>query len=114
MSIRNVSGRGAAVHATKTGDAIAAISGLKIFVQQVHLAVTTASSGGTGIVTLRDGTGGTVLWQASAAAVGTWNIQLSNNPDWGYPLTSGNALSVEVSGATTDADAFAIATGIAQ
>lgn len=110
---QNVSGRAAVAHAGKTGDAIAAVTGAKIFVQQVHLAVTAASSGGTGIVTLRDGTGGTVIWQASAAAVGTWNIQFSANPAYGYPLTSGNALSLEVSGATTDATAFAVATGVA-
>lgn len=111
---RNVSGRGAVADTTaEAADVIAAITGAKIFVQQVHVAVTTASSGGTGIITLRDGTGGAILWQASAAATGTWNVQLSCNPAFGYPLTTGNALSLEVSGATTEATGFAIATGIA-
>ena len=112
--LQNVSGRAAVAHGSKTGAAIAAITSTTIFVQQVHVAVTTASSGGTGIITLRDGTAGTVIWQASAAAAATWNIQISNNPEYGYPLTSGNALSLEVSGGTTDATGFAIATGVAQ
>src|SRR3990167_2043083 len=111
---QNVSGRGAVTEAAKTADAIAAVTGKVIFVQQVHVAITTAATGGGGIITLRDGTGGTVIWQAVATALATWNIELSTNPAFGYPLTSGNALSVEVSGAVTDdANAFAIATGIA-
>jgi hypothetical protein len=113
QAYRKVNGRASVLNATKTGDLIAAISGKQIVVQQVHLAVTAASSGGTGIVTLRDGTGGTVLWQATAAAVANFNIQLSADPTNGYPLTSGNALSLEVSGGSTEASAFAIATGIA-
>jgi hypothetical protein len=112
--LTNVSGRAAVSDGTKAASALAAVTGKVIFVQHVYVAITTASSGGTGIVTLRDGVAGTVLWQASAAATNTWNIDLSENPDWGYPLTSGNALSLEVSGATTDATGFAIAIGIAQ
>lgn len=112
-SYQNVSGRAAVSESTQAADLLAAVAGKKIFVQQVHVAVTTASSGGTGIITLRDGTGGTVIWQASAAAAATWNITLSTNHDFGYPLTAGTALSLEVSGGDTEATAFAIATGIA-
>lgn len=114
--MQNVSGRAAVADTTaESATLIAAITDKTIFVQQVHVAITTASSGGTGIVTLRDGSAsGTIIWQASAAATATWNIQLSSNPAFGYPLTSGNALTLAVSGATTEATGFAIATGVAQ
>lgn len=74
------------------------------------ITVTTAATGGGGIVTLRDGTGGTVIFTGNAAALGNFQIYFGED---GFALTAGNALSLEVSAAVTnDASCSAAATSI--
>lgn len=111
--MQQVSGRGAIADGTKTATLLASAAGKRVLVKAVQICITVASSGGAGIVTLRDGTGGTVLWQDSAAAVKSFATIVFGD-DYGYPLTVGNGLSFEVSGATTDATAIAIAIGFIQ
>lgn len=102
-----VSGATSVTNATATNAIIAAQTGKTIRVTAIILSVTTASSGGTGIVSIQDGS--TTIIQFSAAAV--MNMQVNLGDQLGYPLTSGNALNVVVSGATTQATAYASAVG---
>ncbi len=73
--------------------------------------VTLAAVGGGGVVQLEDGVNGTVLWQASADALGHYFL---NFGDLGYPLTENTLLNLTVVGAvTTQASARATLVAIA-
>ena len=101
------SGATSVTNSTTSNAVIASQTGKTIRVTAIILAVTTASSGGNGIVSLQDGSN--TIIQFSAAAVMSMQVNLGDQ--LGYPLTSGNALNVVVSGATTQATAYASAVG---
>lgn len=78
-------------------------------VQKVMLVVETAAAGGGGVVQLKDGASGTVIFQADADALGFFPLDFG---DEGYPLSTNNLLQLVVASAvTTQAKAFAMATG---
>lgn len=84
-------------------------AGKKIRVNKVMLTVETVATGGGGVVQLKDGASGTVLWQADGDALGHFPLDFG---DEGYPLVDGNLLQLVVASAvTTQATVFAMATG---
>ena len=66
-----------------------------------------ATGSGAGIVTVRDGAAGTVITQLNGEVL-NGKIDLDLDDGLGYPLTAGNALSLECSAAATN-EATAIA-----
>jgi hypothetical protein len=107
---RQISGRAAVNDTTKNATLLASATDQVVRLISAHVVVQTASSGGTGIVTLRDGVAGTILAQISGATAGN-AIDIEFHDGLGYPMTAGNVLSLEVSGATTQATVVGIATG---
>lgn len=107
---KQISGRAVVSDSTKTADLLSSSTNLVIRLISVHVFVTTAASDSSGVVTLRDGTGGTILMQIPATA-GT-KEDMDFHDGLGYPMTAGNSLSLEVSGASsTQGTVLAIATG---
>lgn len=87
---------------------LAAVTGRTIIVMGAVLNVTTAATGGSGVVNILDGT--TVLASFEADASGYYPIDFGNR---GYPLTQGNAFQVSVTSAvTTQASANILAWGL--
>jgi len=104
-------GRGAVSEADQADDIIAAVTGKTIYLKKITIHVTLAATGGTGIVTVRDGVAGTILIQVDGDTIDNQR-EVDLDDGRGYPLTSGNSLSLEVSGAgTNEASAFAVAVG---
>ena len=106
---KQISGRATALDGAAAADLLASSTGAVVRVVTVHVSVTASFSGGAGIVTLRDGTAGTIIAQIVATANN--HLDMDFHDGLGYPLTAGNALSLEVSGGTTEGTAIAIATG---
>lgn len=106
---KQISGNASVADGSKTGDLLTGSTGNVVRVISVHISVTASFSGAAGIVTLRDGTGGTILVQLVATANAHYDMDFHDG--LGYPLTTGNSLSLEVSGGTTDGSAIAVATG---
>jgi hypothetical protein len=102
-----LSGATSVSNSTTTNSIIAGQAGKTFFITAIILTVTTASSGGTGIVSIQNGSN--TIIQFSAAAVMSMQVNLGDQI--GYPLSSGNALTLTVSGATTQATAYASAVG---
>lgn len=106
---KQISGNASVADGSKTGVLLAGSAGKVVRIISVHISVTASFSGGAGIVTLRDGVGGTILVQLVATANAHYDMDFHDG--LGFPLTAGNDLSLEVSGGTTDGSAIAIATG---
>ncbi len=102
-----IAGATSVSNGTASNSIIAGQTGKKFRITAIVLSVTAASSGGTGLVSIQDGS--TTLIQFSAAAV--MNMQVNLGDQLGYPLSSDNALTLLVSGATTQATAYASAVG---
>jgi hypothetical protein len=87
---------------------LAAVTNKTIVVMQFTISVTTAATGGGGVVNVLDGT--TAVWTFDANTVGNIVVNLGNR---GYVLTQGNALQISVTGAITlQATANITATGL--
>lgn len=109
---KQISGRASVDNSTKSAVLLTSASGCIVRLISVHIFITTVSSGGTGIVTLRDGAGGTILVQLDATATkNTLTHDMDFHDGLGYPMTVNTNLYLEVSGATTDASVIAVATG---
>ena len=106
---KQLSGRVAVDNSTKTGTILSGVPGGIVRLISAHVFVTTAFSGGDGIVTLRDGLNGTIL--AKIPATASSKLDMDFHDGLGYPITAGNSLSLEVSGGTTEGSAIGIATG---
>ena len=80
----------------------------KIRLKFAIITVTTAAVGGTGLISLKDGS--TVIISVDADAVGTHVLAFGDHPEMGYDLTAATALNVVAEGAgTTQATASAVA-----
>lgn len=85
-------------------------AGKVIRVKQLVICVTTAATGGGGLVALEDGVGGTRFIEIDGNALGVYSI---NFGDEGYPLSSNTALNLTVDNAvTTQASATCTAVAI--
>lgn len=94
-----LSGSGVASNASADKTIIAAQgSGKVIRILSGHVNVTTAAVGGGGLVALKDGASGNIIWQATADAVGSYPIDFE---PFGYPLSDNTLLNLNVSGAAT-------------
>lgn len=108
MALPQAEGNGSATNAGATTAIIAAQAGKVLRVQRGSISVYVAAVGGGGLVRLCNGT--TTIMQWGADAVGGYVFDFG---DAGYPLTSGNALQIIVSGAvTTQASAYCLATAL--
>lgn len=100
-------GNGQATNAAASKEVIAAPSSGALRVQRGVVNVTTAATGGGGVVSLKNGT--TVFAQFDGNAVGN---NVFDFGDVGYPLTALTALNLVVeSAATTQATAYATVVG---
>lgn len=107
-SHKRVTGSATALQATEAVNIIAGVSGKIIYLKKLTVVCTLAATGsGAGIITIRDGAAGTVITQMTGETLNQ-KIDLDLDDGLGYPLTAGNALSLEVSAATTN-EATAIA-----
>jgi hypothetical protein len=103
-----LNGSGSATNASATLALIAGQAGKVIRVTGGSIAVTTAAVGGSGKVSLKDGTTVIMSWDANSVA----NISFNFGETTGYPLTAGNTLNVVTEGAvTTQATIFAAMVG---
>lgn len=81
----------------------------KLYLEKAVVTVYTAATGGSGIVALEDGSGGTKFWRADADALGNHVIDFGER---GYALTANTLLNLTVEGAVTN-DAFVSCTAVA-
>ena len=104
-----LSGSGTVNNATPSIALIAApLAGETIRLTAFVVSVTTAATGGSGVVTLKDGSNVIQRWDAN----GTMASQIHLGDALGYPLTPGNALNLVVENAVANqATAYASAVG---
>lgn len=93
-----VSGTAEVSNADVNETVLAAVSGKSLRLLKGVVMVTVVADGG-GEAALEDGAGGTKIFEVDTDALGVYPIDFG---DEGYPLTSGNVLNLNVSGATTE------------
>lgn len=97
FGLQQTQGNISATNGGTTGVIIAAQSGKVLRIREGSVSVYLAATGATGLVRICDGT--TTIMQWDANAVGGFQFDFG---EAGYPLTSGNAFQLIVSGAGTN------------
>lgn len=69
----------------------------KLYLIGGNISVTTAATGGGGVVNILDGS--TVIFSVPAAAAGSFQVYFGES---GYPMTPGNNITISVTGAVSN------------
>lgn len=93
-------GTGAVNNGAKTLTLFSCPTNGRLYVVGGNIQVTTASSGGAGLVQLVESATGTIIFSANAAALSAYQVYFGET---GYPMTAGNDLVLKVTGGTTEA-----------